>query len=377
MSSSQANSSNAQETYLSTSEGGITPASVIAVGAVLSGLAIIAVSLRFYVRLVRVYAALGIEDWLILLSTILTLGMGLMMIIGSALGGLARPTPQGTGPKGYLSATNDAEILTEKIFWAFDLVQCFAFGAAKLSVLFFYRRIFRGKLFEVLSTAMIVVVVLWTFGFFFAILFRCGTQFWALWAPLKFLLANCYASTPMFQAFCISDVITDVFILAMPIYWTSRLQMTLSKKLAVCGVFLLGALVIAAGAVRLAIFIQQTNNPYLNADGIGHLTTEIYWSMIEMGISVVAACLPAIWPLLSKVSLESMVHTVRSMFSLESLAQSASSRSRGKPGANGGDDSERGLEGSGSYERFAGGLDKASTQDSKVYAIPMQDLERR
>lgn len=82
MTLTQTNSSEAHETFLSTSEGGITPASVIAVGAVLSGLAILAVALRFYVRLVRVYASLGIEDWLILISAILTLGMGLMMIIG-------------------------------------------------------------------------------------------------------------------------------------------------------------------------------------------------------------------------------------------------------------------------------------------------------
>ncbi|KAI1382875.1 uncharacterized protein F4822DRAFT_435250 [Hypoxylon trugodes] len=372
MSTSQTNSSNGQEKYLSTSEGGITPASVIAVGAVLSGLAVIAVALRFYVRLIRVYSSLGIEDWLILVSVVLTLGMGLMMIIGSAMGGLARPTPQGTGSKGYLTATDDAEILTEKIFWAFDLVQCFAFGTAKLSVLFFYRRIFRGDVFRIISMTMIVTVVIWTLAFFFAILFRCGTQFWALWAPLKFLLANCYASTPMFQAFSISDVITDVLILAMPIYWTSRLHMTFSKKLAVCGVFLLGAVVIAAGAARLAIFVKQTNNPYQNADGIGHLTTEIYWSMIEMGISVVAACLPAIWPLISKISLESMVHTVRSMFSLESIAQSASSRSRRQMSTNERNDNERG---SGPYERFSGGSDKTSTKDPKIDMIPMRDIE--
>jgi hypothetical protein len=65
---------------------------------------------------------------------------------------------------------------------------------------------------------MIAIVIIWTFGFFFAILFRCGTQFWALWAPLKYLLANCYMSTPMFQAFTISDVVTDSLILALPLY---------------------------------------------------------------------------------------------------------------------------------------------------------------
>ncbi|KAI1076112.1 hypothetical protein F5B20DRAFT_594319 [Whalleya microplaca] len=362
MNSLHMNLSNLHETFLSTSEGGITPPSVIAVGAVLPGLAAIAVALRIYVRVVRTRVSLGVEDWLIILSFVLTLGLGLMMIIGSAMGGLSQPTPQGTGPKGFLTATNDAEILTEKIFWVFNIVQCFAFGAAKLSVLFFYRRVFCGHVFNMLSWAMIAIVVVWTFGFFFAILFRCGTRFWALWAPLKFLLANCYASTPMFQAFSISDVITDVFILAIP---TMRLQMTLSKKLAVCSVFLLGAVAVAAGVARLVIFIQQTNNPYQNADGIGHLTTEIYWSMLEMGISVVAACLPTIWPLASNVSLESMVHTIRSMLSLESLTPSAVRGSRRKPeGAQGSD-----FEHSRSYEGFSGDSDRISAKGPVVGAV--------
>lgn len=150
--------------------------------------------------------------------------------------------------------------------------------------------------------------------------------------------------------------------------------------------------VVAAGAARLAIFIQQTNSkyqmkfakggvpnnstdPYLNADGIGHLTTEIYWSMIEMGISVVAACLPAIWPLLGKASLESMVHTVRSMFSLESMTRSAPGRSRDETGANGKNDGERGSESFGPHERSSEGLDEASVKGFKVGTIPMRDLE--
>ncbi|KAI0485071.1 hypothetical protein GGR56DRAFT_616728 [Xylariaceae sp. FL0804] len=291
----------------------------------------------------------------------------------SALGGIAQPTPQGTGPEGFFTATDNAEIITEKIFWSFDLVQCFAFGTAKLSVLFFYRRIFRGKTFHILTTSMIIIVVIWTVGFFFAILFRCGTQFWALWAPLKYLLANCYDSTPLFQAFAISDVITDTFILIIPVYWTTRLHMTFGRKIAVCGVFLLGGVVIGAGIARLVIFIQQTNDPYQNADGIGHLTTEMYWSMIEMGISVVAACLPAIWPLFGRVSLESMVHTVRSMLSLESLTPSGNrgSGERSRDGM----DSDGGSQQSGPYKRIHERMGEDVAGDSHIEAIPLGELE--
>lgn len=49
---------------------------------------------------------------------------------------------------------------------------------------------------------------------------------------------------------------------------------------------------------------HKSVDPYLNADGIGHLTTEIYWSMIEMGISVVAACLPTMRPLFRHIPTE-------------------------------------------------------------------------
>jgi len=94
--------------------------------------------------------------------------------------------------------------------------------------------------------------------------------------------------------------------------------------------------VVGAGIARLVIFIRQTNStclfqsfntssnysidPYLNADGIGHLTTEIWWSMLEMGISVVAACLPTIRPLFGNLLPERIIHSIRSIFSLESLS---------------------------------------------------------
>ena len=37
------------------------------------------------------------------------------IVLGSALGGLARPTPQGSTPKGYLTAMNEALVITEKV----------------------------------------------------------------------------------------------------------------------------------------------------------------------------------------------------------------------------------------------------------------------
>ena len=66
-----------------------------------------------------------------------------------------------------------------QVSFSFDLVQLISFGLAKLSVLFFYRRIFRGKVFEIMSWTMIGIMGIWIISFFFAVLFRCGTNYQA------------------------------------------------------------------------------------------------------------------------------------------------------------------------------------------------------
>ncbi|KAI0118666.1 hypothetical protein GGR51DRAFT_497223 [Nemania sp. FL0031] len=305
--------------YATTSEDGKTPATVITIGAVFSVLPAITVFLRFYCRLHVTRVGLAADDWLMLAAFFLTLGMGIILIVGAALHGLAQPTPQGWGPTDYFWVTDNAEIITEKTFFVFMLVQDIAFGLAKLSVLSLYRRIFSTPTFRALSMALMVIVVAWSVSFFFAYLFRCGTHFWALWAPLMYLLEYCYNSAPMFQALGISDVLTDVLILSLPLFWIWKLKMSTAKRWAVSGVFLLGFVEIGTGLARTIIVIQLNQNYVKAADGIGLLTTTMFWSMIEMGIAVVAGCLPPMWPLISKIPLENMVRTVRRTLSLENL----------------------------------------------------------
>ncbi|KAI1161491.1 hypothetical protein F5B18DRAFT_653550 [Nemania serpens] len=113
--------------------------------------------------------------------------------------------------------------------------------------------------------------------------------------------------------------------------------MSVAKKFAVSGVFLLGALEISTGVARLVVYINQSKDmlkrelwitiTYFkkNTDGIGHLTTLMVWSFIETSNAVIAGCLPTIWPLFDKMSLESMVQTLRSVLSFDSLRGSTKS----------------------------------------------------
>ena len=95
--------------------------------------------------------------------------------------------------------------------------QPLAFGIIKLSVLFVYRRIFRGKTFDIVSKVMLGILTVWTIGYFFASVFVCKTAFWAIWGNLEQYLAHCGQTTSLPESLAISDVILDVMVLSIPI----------------------------------------------------------------------------------------------------------------------------------------------------------------
>ena len=101
--------------------------------------------------------------------------------------------------------------------FVFNPLQVIILGTIKLSVIFFYRRIFRGRTFEYYSTGMIVIAIAWSIAFFFSFLFECRTHFEYMWSTLLNLVTHCIDEEKFFKAYAISDVIVDGLILAMPI----------------------------------------------------------------------------------------------------------------------------------------------------------------
>ena len=155
---------------------------------------------------------------------------------GSAVHALAQPTPPGDGPEGFFTVLNNAIVTTEKVIrydqnipcrgkahnygqmkFAFNLLQVIILGTIKLSVICFYRRIFRGRTFDYYSIGMIVIVIAWSIAFFFSMLFECRTHFEYLWSTLLNLVTHCSDEEKFFKAYAISDVVIDGLILAMPI----------------------------------------------------------------------------------------------------------------------------------------------------------------
>lgn len=118
------------------------------------------------------------------------------------------------------------------------------FGFVKLSLLFFYRRLFgHWESFRRWNNGLIWIVSLWTVAFFVADLLLCGAHPELQWGLDQRLAATgCGDKGALLIAFAATSVVTDAAVLVLPLPYVGRLRLGRGKKVAACGVFLLGGM---------------------------------------------------------------------------------------------------------------------------------------
>ncbi|TGO59603.1 hypothetical protein BOTNAR_0159g00020 [Botryotinia narcissicola] len=333
----------------------VTPGQVFSVGLVFPLVCITLGGARLYVRHVQ-KQKLGTDDWLALLSIIMVTGMGICFMVGERLGimGYPMPVPSGTVATEAYGLFNKAYETEAKIEFAFQFLQCFAFCFIKTSIVFFVRRIFVTHTNSVMNWAsigLIGVIVLWSVSFLMALIFGCGKNVAIHWAPLEELVASgCDGITPE-KANLISDPILDFLILLFPIPSIWSLKMSTSRKWVVTAVFAIGVASCAAALTRLCIHITVLNLGYGGGYDINQtVTTIFYWSMVEGGLGVIVACLPALSVLWKEPGwLKRLLRRASSLSSLFRLGSWKSS------GVSSNDEESR----------------------NKIYGVPMKTVDKR
>ncbi|PQE29351.1 plasma membrane Pth11 protein [Rutstroemia sp. NJR-2017a WRK4] len=215
--------------------------------------------------------------------------------------------------------------------WITWLLMVLANSLIKLSAAFLYRRLFvvnKNSSFDIITKVFIFICSLWTVAFLSATIFGCGKHFTNPWKPLIYI-AECNTNTRL-DGLMISDFLTDilVWILPIPVVW--RLRMPTSQKLYITGVLLLAAVLVsfslsanplsslAATIVRLMVQLQISNGGYAaHTDVDLTLTILLYWSMIESGLSLIAACLPTLHYLLGRPSFRNTLSSMGSLLRLD------------------------------------------------------------
>ena len=106
--------------------------------------------------------------------------------------------------------------------YAFNVLQTPALGLVKISILFFYRRIFCGRFFNIICWTLIAIVIAWALAFFLTTVFNCGSLFSANWNTIGQLRLKCLNTFKQLLALSISDVVVDVCIFAIPVPFVSH-----------------------------------------------------------------------------------------------------------------------------------------------------------
>jgi len=171
-------------------------------------------------------------------------------------------------------------------------------GCIKLSFLFFYRRIFcsaHAIIFNYITLFSISITAVWAVAFFFAFLFSCGHAIDSHWSSRLVVMTKCNDPHALQLGLAVSDFIMDCFIILMPIPMLWNLRISLGQKIALTGVFMLGALATASSAARMVIYIiavQAGFTPGIDPDV--EFTDSLYWVLFECGFALIASCLPTL-----------------------------------------------------------------------------------
>ncbi|KAF2969065.1 hypothetical protein GQX73_g4493 [Xylaria multiplex] len=270
---------------------------IIIISIVFTVLPILAVAFRFWSRFIK-RSGFSWDDYFILPGLLFSVAICINTIIAVTLGGLGSHIR--LDAEGNIVLDQRLIIFLQTEF-ATQLLSVLSLVCTKLSIVLFYRRIFRGKAFSIASLILLVLISGWGISFFFATLLECIPipQVWKTLYGTPEHDKYCYQYVSMFKATAISNMIVDVAILSVPIPIVWNLKVSTKQKLAISGIFLLGAFVVGISIARIYFFYQSSASYEDTLDITVNIAPTLYWTELEASIAVISACLPTLKPLFS------------------------------------------------------------------------------
>ncbi|KAL9048080.1 MAG: hypothetical protein Q9206_006257 [Seirophora lacunosa] len=252
---------------------------LVATIAVMLVIATLAVLLRLYARRVS-RSKFGTDDYLILVALILTYGLDITSFFAIRAG----------SGRHMITLTLDQITSLIKTDQAAQVLFGCSITATKLSILFFYLRLFPFRTFFVVSLITGVAAILWWVGLMLTAFLHCRplAYYWDRSIP------NGYCVDEHLIGFTITSVniVTDLVVLVLPIPWLWGMNMAVPKRMAVVGLFLLGSFVCIAGIVRIPFLAE------LKFSDISWTSVSVgVWVNVECNIGILSACLPILRPL--------------------------------------------------------------------------------
>ncbi|KAJ5355019.1 uncharacterized protein N7496_012231 [Penicillium cataractarum] len=249
---------------------------VIAICLVFSISALLAIILRFYVRL-STNRTPWVDDYAALASSIFALAYAGIAVVQTRWG-------QGLSAA-YFPKEN--VIPFSKVQYVGGPVYCLALLGFKVALLTSYLRIAGVvKLYRKVIIAAIVVCAINQLIFTVIISVSCIPVAKQWDSSIK---GKCIDTIPFYFALAGTSIGLDLVIIALPLPVLWRLQLRLKQKVILAGLFALGFFVTVIQIIR--IFTVKDLKTYTDSKNI------VIWSCIEVSLGVIVSCIPTYGPL--------------------------------------------------------------------------------
>ncbi|KAJ4326421.1 hypothetical protein N0V94_000096 [Neodidymelliopsis sp. IMI 364377] len=244
--------------------------------------AIIANALRCIVR-VKMVKAFGVDDWLMVASTIFFIGYAVSSSIGARYG---------TGRHHHDLEEWQVEKARQCWFYCY-LFYCCSMILSKISIGCFLLRISVKRIHTWIIYAAMFVSTFACTAFFFVTLFQCNpiTFFW----KKSLEDGTCINNTVIIAlgfVYSIFSIIADFTFALLPAFLVWNLQLKRRTKIALIPLLTMGCVASAAVIARLP-FLPKLNSP----DFLWDTLDIAIWSTVEQGLAITAGSLATLRPL--------------------------------------------------------------------------------
>ncbi|KFY63854.1 hypothetical protein V496_03640 [Pseudogymnoascus sp. VKM F-4515 (FW-2607)] len=257
------------------------------VGVTFGVLALITFGLRILSKVLRAGGQFGLDDYTIMVAMAITVPFCAFSVL------LAN---HGLGRDMWNVHPEDITAILYIYYWD-ELMYVAIVPLTKISIIFLYLRIFRGKSFIYFAYALIAANVAYLLAFEAISIFQCWpiNGAWRAWdGSVKATCRNVNLQGWMSATF---SIILDVLTLILPLPSLYKLEMSMKKRIQIMMMFSVGVFVTIVSFVRIRAFTKYANTTNLTQDYV-----ELgYWSTIEVPVGVICACMPSIRALFRNV----------------------------------------------------------------------------
>ncbi|CAK7238509.1 hypothetical protein SEUCBS140593_010760 [Sporothrix eucalyptigena] len=245
--------------------------------AVITGVFILA---RF---LYRIFIAhnFGADDWVALAAFVVGIPNSVINIQGLSVNGLGRDVWTLQTAKIYRFI---------RFFYIAEILYFAIVALLKLTLLFFYLRIFPTQGVRRVIWATIGLVTVYGLTFVLVGIFQCQpiSYYWTNWDGDH--RGHCLNIKTIAWTNAAIGIALDLWMLAIPLWQLRKLRLHWKKKLGVSFMFIVGTFVTVVSILRLHSLLSLNNSTNATWDNY----EIINWSTIEVNVGTMCACLPSV-----------------------------------------------------------------------------------